>query len=105
MEARLLRCPRTLHDLWKEFEFGFSGCKPAKEWTTVEHGRDRFNYYRRNVFWMKVSELVRAGYTADRACELIYSVYGQKLSVTAIIKRLIADKKFGGHPGLRSLVH
>ena len=37
--------------------------------------------------------------------QLIYSVYGQKLSVTAIIKRLIADKKFGGHPGLRSLVH
>ena len=55
---------------------------------------------------MKVSKLVRAGYTADRVCELIYIAYGQKLSVTAIIKRLIADKKFGGgHPGLGSLVH
>ena len=62
LEARLLRCPRSLHDLWKKFEFGYSGCKPAKEWTTVERGRDRFNYYRRNLFWMKASDLVRAGY-------------------------------------------
>jgi hypothetical protein len=53
---------------------------------------------------MMVSELVSAGYTAHRACELIYSDYGQQLSVTAIIKRLIEFKKFGGHPGLRSLV-
>ena len=59
----------------------------AKEWTTVECGRDRFNSYRRNEFWMKVPELVRAGYTADSACEQIYSGYWQKLSVTAIIKR------------------
>ena len=43
-----------------------------------------------------MSELVKAGNTADRACELIYSVCGQKLSATAIIKRLIADKKLGG---------
>ena len=105
LEARLLHRPRSLHDLWKEFEFGYSRCKPAKEWTTVEHGRDRFNYYRRNAFWMKESELLRKGYTADRACELFYSVYGQNSNVTAIIKRLVADKKFGGHPGLRSLVH
>ena len=27
LEARLLHCPRSLHDLWKEFEFGYSGCK------------------------------------------------------------------------------
>ena len=23
------------NDLWKEFEFGYSGCKPAKERTTA----------------------------------------------------------------------
>ena len=52
-----------------------------------------------------MSELLRAGHTADRARELIYSANGQKLSVTAIIKRVIADKMFREHHGVRSLVH
>ena len=30
LEACLTKCPKTLHDLWKEYEFGFCGCKPAK---------------------------------------------------------------------------
>jgi hypothetical protein len=29
--ARLSKCPRSLYDLWKEYEFGFHGCKAAKD--------------------------------------------------------------------------
>ncbi len=50
LEARLTRCPKTLHDLWKKYAFGFSGCKPAKGFTARERGKDHYNYYRRNVF-------------------------------------------------------
>jgi hypothetical protein len=99
LEARLTKCPRTLHDLWKEYEFGFNGCKPAKDWTPAERGRDKFNYYRRNVVWKKISELVRGGYTAERACDKIYSVYGHSSTVTSITRALIKDK--GLHPELR----
>lgn len=98
--ARLVKCPRTLHLLWREYMFGFSGYKPAREWTQAERGKDRFNFYRRNVFWSKVVEMVRLGYTAERAIDKIYSVYGHKLSVTNILNRMIKDKKDGGHPGL-----
>ena len=101
MEARLVCCPRILHDLWKEFEFGYSGCKPAKEWPTVEHGRDRFNYYRRNVFWTQVSLMIRTGYTSETACDKIYSVYGASLPFSKIFKLMIRDKKDGGHMALR----
>jgi len=104
LEPRLTRCPRSLHDLWKEYAFGFSGFKPAKDWTSRERGADRFNYYRRNVFWMQVVMMVRSGYSAERACDKIYSVYGPGLSVTKIIKAMIRDKKNGGHPALRDVV-
>ena len=30
MPARLSRCPQILFDLWHEYQFGLSGCKPAK---------------------------------------------------------------------------
>jgi hypothetical protein len=99
LETRLMKCPKTLHDLWKEYEFGFHGYKPAKDWTATERGRDKFKYYRRNVVWKKICELVRGGYTAERACDKIYSVYGHSSTVTAIIKQLVKDK--GRHPELR----
>jgi hypothetical protein len=47
-----------------------------------------------------VVEMVRLGYTAERAIDKIYSVYGHKLSVTNILNRMIKDKKDGSHPGL-----
>lgn len=39
LENRLTRCPKTLHDLWKEFEFGYTGCKQAKDFTSKERER------------------------------------------------------------------
>jgi hypothetical protein len=99
--AKLSGCPRSLHDLWLEYEFGFNGRKAAKDFTEKERGADKYRYYRRNVFWMKVSEMIRAGFTAERACDKIYSVYGARLPITRIINAMIRDKKDGGHPELR----
>ena len=55
------------------------------------------------MFWVQVSEMVRAGHTADRAIDLIYRAYGSNLSVTKIIKKMIGDKRSGGHPALRTV--
>ena len=46
---------------------------------------------------------LRAGHSAERAIDLIYRVYGASLSVTKIIKKMIDDKKIGGHPALRTV--
>ena len=59
--------------IWKEYEFVFSGLKPAKDWVASERGRDKYKYYRQNVVWQKVSELV-GGDIAERACDRIYLV-------------------------------
>ncbi len=55
-------------------KFVFGGLKPAKDWAASERGRDKYNYYRRNVVWQKGSELVGGGGTAERACDRIYAV-------------------------------
>ncbi len=98
--AKLSKCPRTLHELWREYEFGIAGYKAAKDFTEKERGQDKCKYYRRNVFWRKVKELVLAGCSANEACDLIYRSYGQSCSVTKILSYMIRDKKIGGHPGL-----
>ena len=95
--ARLSKCPKTLHDLWREYEFGLNGFKPAKDFTDSERGKDKYKYYRRNNFWKQVAEMIRAGDSADSAIDKFYEVYGGGKSVTQII----ADKKNGGHHRLR----
>ena len=66
-----------------------------------ERGKDKYRYYCRDVFWSKVAELARAGFTSDRACDKFYDVYGGNMSVTKIISAMIVDNKIWGHPHLR----
>jgi hypothetical protein len=49
-----------------------------QQFTDKERGTDKYRYYRRDVFWMKVGEMVmRMGHTAERACDKIYyQAYG-----------------------------
>ena len=54
------------------------------KFTSRERGNCRFTYSRRKVFWDKVSEMVRAGYTCHAAIDKIYDVY-RNASVTTII--------------------
>jgi hypothetical protein len=47
--ARLSPNPRNLHTLWQEYEFGFGGRKPAKDFMAEERGRVKYSYHRRKV--------------------------------------------------------
>ena len=37
---RLSKCPQSLYDLRKKYEFGFHGCKAAKHWNELKTGAD-----------------------------------------------------------------
>jgi hypothetical protein len=76
--AKLVKCPRTLHLLWAEYILGFTGHKPASEFTQAERGADRYNYYRRNVFWMKVIDMCKLGYKALSYCSIEQNDQGQE---------------------------
>ncbi len=47
--------------LWNEYKFVFGGERPAKTFTKEERGANRFNYYKRNIFWSLVVEMVKRG--------------------------------------------
>ena len=49
IEPKFIRCPKTMHNVLKEYEFGFSGLKPIKERTADEMGRDQYKYYQMNA--------------------------------------------------------
>lgn len=90
--AKLGKCPKTLHDLWHEYVFGMAGYKAAKDFTRAERGNCRHTYSRRNAFWARAAEMVRMGYSAERAIDKIYAAYGNK-SVTDILNLMMKDRK------------
>jgi len=99
--AKLYKSPRTLFDVWQEYQFGINGEKPAKEFTHEERGKNKCMYCRRKVFWDTVSNLVRAGHTSDVAIDKVYEAYGRSTSVTRILVQMVRQRKDGGHPALR----
>ena len=103
--ATLSPLPKTIHTLWLEYQFGIGGRKAAKDFTSFERGKVKYNYHRRKVVWDVVGELVCGGWTAAVACDRISEVYGQQESVTNIINRMRKDRITyhgeGGHPALR----
>ena len=99
--ARLSKCPRDLYCLWKEYEFGLDGKKPAKDYTAVERGQCKYAYSRRKCFWEVIEKLIRRGYTSDTACDKVYSIYGRNSSVTKVLLAIRKDRQQGGHAQLR----
>lgn len=97
----LSKRPKDLYELWHEFEFGLSGSKAAKYFTSAERGANKFAYSRRKAFWDVVTYLVRAGFTSDVAIDKVYAAYGRQRSVTSILMQMRHDRKHGGHPDLR----
>jgi hypothetical protein len=96
--------PRSLRELWLEYKFGIDGRKPAEQFTTREKNasnRMKQMYYRRNAFWQCMAKLIRGGATVEMATMRIRQCYGQHVSVTQIINKMIADRKNGGHPNLQ----
>jgi hypothetical protein len=79
------------------------GRKPAEQFTTREKNESRRlkqKQDRRNVFWQCMGRLIRGRETVDTAIIRIRQCYGQQQNVAAIINRMIADRKNGGHPNL-----
>ena len=56
--AKLSKCPKNLHLLWREYEFGLDGQKAAKNFTPEERGKNKFSYSRRKVFWDAINVVV-----------------------------------------------
>ena len=107
--ATLSRSPRTLAELWEEYQFGIGGRKPAKNWLPAESGNTRHGikqkYYRRKMVWLTIEKLMERGDTRDAAINKIRSAYGWRASVTKIIDSIIANHQNGGtgHPNLINL--
>jgi len=60
--ALLSKCPKSLHALWNEYEFGLANHKAAKDFRPSGRGKVKHVYARRNVLWhQKVSEMIRSG--------------------------------------------
>jgi hypothetical protein len=87
--------PRTLYNLWEEYENGIGGRKAASLFSSQERGRVKHKYHRRKVVWDCISGLVRAGFTAQVAIDRIYNVYGVNAPVTRIINQMKRDRQTG----------
>ena len=98
--VKLSKCPRNLHDLWNEWEFGLQGNKAAKAFTSEERGQNRLAFSRRKVFWGQVNNMIARGHTSSTAIiDKIYSAYGRRLCVSAIINKIRKDRE-NPHPEL-----
>ncbi len=100
MKAKLYRSPKTLFELWHEYQFGLNGCKSAKDFTLEEQGKVKSVYCRMKVFWDVVASLVNAGRTSEVAIDKVNACYGRGTSVTNILLNMVRDRKTGGHPNL-----
>jgi Transcriptional activator of glycolytic enzymes len=93
MLATLMPTPRSIHDLWQEYQHG-GGSWWEKSREVFLRGRSNHRYHRRKVVWDLIAGLVRQGHTADTGRDRIYAVYaGGQTSVTNIINGLKRDKK------------
>jgi len=100
----LSKNPRCLHILWLEYNQGVGDKKAAKLFNVSERGQSRYTYSNRNVFWKKVSEMIRSGWNCTVAINKIKHHYGSHLSVTKIIKLMRNDSKSpNGYPRIFDL--
>jgi hypothetical protein len=105
-EARLVKQPRCLYELWQEYQFGIGNNKPAKNFTSAErNNRDnglKQKYHYRSKVWKVQSYMVNAGWNVEAMNAEITRVYNTSF-VTAIIKGITADEKNPQHPMVESV--
>ena len=103
MNASLSPSPRTLHELWAEWQFGIGGRKPTRLFTEHESGvrQHKSTFSRRKAFWELMEYLIRSGYTHDDACARVYRVYGENQSVSSILNQIIAHRRHNTSPLMR----
>ena len=98
LRTELSTRPRTLHDLWFEWNFDMTGRKPAKDFNSGDRDAVKSKYSFCKAFWDKAAEMVRSGDTAQVACDNIYSCYEESMSVTDILRKMKADRCSGQWP-------
>jgi hypothetical protein len=69
--AKLSKHPRTLLILWHEFLYGPEDNKPAKDFTSHEHGYINFKYSHCKCFWGIMPRLINGGFTQLTAIDKI----------------------------------
>ncbi|KAH9115271.1 hypothetical protein AeMF1_010682 [Aphanomyces euteiches] len=87
-KALFSKRPSDLYQLWKEYEFGLGGNKPAKHFTDTERGAQKIVYCFRLKFWCLVEALLKRGHASNTAIDAIYAKYGRSSSVTTILNLL-----------------
>ena len=90
-----LKYPNDLFTVWKEWEFGMNGMKPAKDFTSHERGANKFTYCQCKVFWDAVNQLIARGHTLDTAVDRIYEAYGWRKSICEILRLMAHDRRQG----------
>ena len=93
VSAALSPHPRTLYELWDEYNNGIGGRKPAREFNSQERGKVKYKYCRRKKVWDLVSSMIRNGLECHVAIDRIYQVYGRGKSVTQLIQLITADHR------------
>jgi len=91
-EAILSRGPRTLWNLWLEYEEGLDNHKPAKNFTASERGQVKSVYSHRNHFWRAMEKIISRGHSALAAIEMLQTAYGEQLSVSNMCRACKNDK-------------
>ena len=89
--AFLLERPRSLAEIWQEYDTGVNGNKAARLFTPAERGRVRKKYSRRNLAWSRIEAGIRAGRGHQEAIDELYSQYGASCTVTQILNKISAE--------------
>lgn len=101
LRAGLSKCPRTLHDLWREWTDGLEGNKPASQIKRHERGgKMRYVYFNRKIVWDVIKKMTDKNVSHLTAIDNIETAYGRNKSLSHYIACLKRDKKTGGHPNL-----
>ncbi len=90
--VKLSMNPKDLHVVWKEWEFGLNGTKPARDFIIHERGMNKFAFSQRKNLWDTVTHMIAHGFTSDTAIDRIYLVYGQGKSVCSSCHALAKDR-------------
>ena len=97
--------PRTLHELYTEWQYGIGGRKAARLWNAKERaqriGGIKQKFYRRHVVWKIINALMNKGCDAHEAIHMVKEAYGHNCTVSQYINKIIRDRPNGGHPNLR----
>ncbi len=81
--------------LWKKWDQGLGGEKPAKAYTPAKRGANKFSFSPQKVFWDTDEGMIRRGQTTDLAIDNVYRAYRWNQSVTKILNRMKDNRHKG----------